>query len=92
MHNDMEMRARALSRWEGEGGALAPSADGDSIDESTLRLLARLGASLLEAWDDVPPGLQARIVDRARTIGASADHARVKDNLTRLLAQFNREG
>jgi xanthine dehydrogenase YagT iron-sulfur-binding subunit len=35
---DAEMRARALSRWEGEGGALAPTGAADSIDESELRI------------------------------------------------------
>ncbi len=32
--SDAEMRARALSRWEGEGGALAPAGAAESIDES----------------------------------------------------------
>ena len=38
---DALVRARALARWEGEGGALAPSTEADSIDAVSLRLLAR---------------------------------------------------
>ena len=43
---DALVRARALARWEGEGGALAPSVEADSIDDASLRVLARLGAAL----------------------------------------------
>ena len=43
---DALVRARALARWEGEGGALAPSAEADSIEDASLRVLARLGAAL----------------------------------------------
>ncbi|MGH8235528.1 MAG: hypothetical protein ACREXP_00720 [Steroidobacteraceae bacterium] len=65
---DTEMRARALSRWEGEGGALAPTGAADSIDESELRILARLGAALLDVWGGLRPALQANVVHRARTL------------------------
>lgn len=85
---DARMRANALARWEGEGGALVPAHEHDAIDETALRLLARLGASLLESWGDVPTALQARIVRRARTIGAPCDHTRVKENLSSFLAQY----
>jgi hypothetical protein len=82
---DAEMRARALSRWEGEGGALAPTGAVDSIDESELRILARLGAALLDEWGELSRVVQANVVRRVRTLGASGDHARVKENLARFL-------
>jgi hypothetical protein len=82
---DAELRARALARWEGEGGALTPTGAANSIDESELRILARLGAALLEEWGQLPPVLQAIIVRRARTLGGPADHAHVKVNLARFL-------
>ena len=56
--SDAEMRARALSRWEGEGGALAPTGAADSIDEFELLILARRGAALLDKWSDLSPALQ----------------------------------
>jgi hypothetical protein len=62
--------------------------DQDSIDDVSLRLLARLGAALLEAWDDLPRPLQGRVVSRSRTIGA-ADHARVMENLARFLERHD---
>ena len=81
------MRAKALSRWEGEGGALAPSGASVSIDDSELRILARLGAALLDEWGKLSPALQRNVVHRARTIGGPGDHVHVKEKL----AQFLRE-
>ena len=82
---DAEMRARALSRWENEGGALVPTGRTDSIDESELRILARLGAALLDDWGELPRALQGKIIQRARTLGKVADHAHVKEQLARFL-------
>jgi hypothetical protein len=82
---DAEMRARALSRWENEGGALIPTGTADSIDESELRILARLGAALLEQWDELPRELQGDVIQRAKTLGRPGDHARVKETLARFL-------
>jgi hypothetical protein len=88
---DAEMRARALARWEGEGGALSPTGSADSIDESELRILARLGAAVLEHWGELQQPLQKRIVQRARTLGGPGDHARVKESLARLLHEHRSE-
>jgi hypothetical protein len=82
---DAEMRARALSRWESEGGALNPTGAADSIAESELRILARLGAALLDEWDALSPVVQVNVVRRARTLGGPGDHARVKETLARFL-------
>lgn len=89
--NDAEMRARALARWEGEGGALIPTGTADTIDESELRILARLGAAVLEQWSELPPALQGSVVQRARTLGGPGDHARVKETLARFLHEHRSE-
>jgi hypothetical protein len=88
---DAEMRERALARWEGEGGALAPKAAAGSIDETELRLLARLGAALLDDWASLPPDLQQRVVRRARSLGTPGDHAHVTETLARFLREHRRE-
>ena len=88
---DIEMRARALSRWEGEGGALIPTGAADSIDESELRILARLGAALLDEWGEMSLVLQANVIRRARTLGGPGDHARVKEKLARFLHEHRGE-
>lgn len=89
--SDAEMKARALSRWEGEGGALAPTGAADSIDESELRILARLGAALLDARGELSPALQRKIIQRARSLGGPGDHARVKETLARFLHEHRSE-
>ena len=90
--DDAEMRTRALSRWENEGGALAPGGSGaDSIDESELRILARLGAAVLDKWTDLPAALQGYVIQRARTLGGPGDHARVKQKLAHFLHQHRSE-
>lgn len=88
---DAEMKARALSRWEGEGGALLPTGATDSIDESELRILARLGAAMLEHWGELQGPLQKKVVQRARTLGGPGDHARVKESLARFLHEQRSE-
>ena len=85
MNNAAEMRARALMRWEGEGGALADAGAADSIDPSELRILARLGAALLEDWGELSSTLQAKILDRVTTPGGTGERARVKKNLADFL-------
>jgi hypothetical protein len=88
---DAVMRARALSRWENEGGALIPTGAAESIDESELRILARLGAALLEQWGELPRGFQAKVIQRAKTLGVPGDHARVKETLARFLHDHRSE-
>lgn len=90
--SDSEMRLRALSRWEGEGGALAPCAAAESIDESELRILARLGAALLDEWSGLSQLMQRNILHRARTLGGPDDHAIVKNRLSRFLREHGSDG
>jgi hypothetical protein len=88
---DTDIRARALARWESEGGSLAPTGAAGSIDESELRVLARLGAALLDEWSTVPRAVQTNVIRRARTIGAPGDHAQVKERLARFLHEHRSE-
>lgn len=83
--SEVEMRARAIARWESEGGALAQTGVPDSLDDSELRILARLGAALLDEWQQLPSGLQHALAVRAAKLGAPGDHARVRENLARFL-------
>jgi len=61
-----------------------------SIDESEMRVLARLGAAVLEAWGELPPALRSKVVQRAKTLGAK-DHAHVKEALAQFLEQHRSE-
>ena len=88
---DAELRARALARWESDGGTLAPTDAADSIDDSELRILARLGAALLDEWHELSPDSQGNVIRRARTLGGPSDHARGKEKRARFLHEHRSE-
>lgn len=77
------LKAKALSRWEGEGGALGPPAV--TLDEADMRILARLGAGLLLEWDAVPAAARETVFTRASTLHPRRDAERVKWEIARLL-------
>lgn len=90
-HNDTEVRARALARWENEGGALATAGTPNSLDETQVRILASLGAAVLDEWGSLSPTVQGNLVRRARTLGAPEDRARVKELLAHFLHEHGKE-
>ena len=79
-------KAKALARWEGEGGALGASSKSDqALDEAELRILSRLGAALLSEWSKLPTDLQREIFSRASTLHAATDGFRIKAEIARFL-------
>lgn len=83
---DERQRAKALARWEGEGGGLGRTPQAaDSLDESEMRVLTRLGAALLGEWNNIPTELQRAIFVRASTPHGSGDGARLKSEIARFL-------
>ncbi len=78
-------RAKALARWEGEGGALGASSKLTSLDEAELQILSRLGAALLSEWNTLPTELQRSIFTRASTLHAATDGFRIKAEIARFL-------
>ncbi len=80
------LRARALARWEGEGGALNhPKKPGDALDELDLRILSRLGAAVLGEWNNLPTNVQRAIFQRASTPSAIGDSATLKSEIANFL-------
>lgn len=75
-------KAKALSRWEGEGGALAPTV---TLDEADMRVLARLGAALLLDWDAVPESNRDVIFRTASTLHAERDAIRIRREIARFM-------
>ena len=70
---------------------MAPSAAAGAIDDTELRILARLGAALLDHWAGLSPDVQQKIVRRARSLGAPGDHAHVKKQLAGFLREHRKE-
>jgi hypothetical protein len=79
-------KAKALARWEGEGGALDATAIVDQkLDDAELRILTRLGAAVLGEWSKLPTDLQRAIFSRAATLHAATDGFRIKAEIARFL-------
>lgn len=83
---DAQFRAKALSRWEGKGGALGPARTrGDALDDSELRILARIGAATLAEWAGLPgPVGESMLASVCRPL-APGDGARVKARIAGFL-------
>jgi len=81
------LRAKALARWEGEGGALGrPDV---ALGDEDMRVLARLGAALLLDWSDVPQARRAAIVKSAAVLHAERDAPRIKLAIETFIAQHH---
>jgi hypothetical protein len=85
---------RALSRWEGEGGALrsGPQTESDEtvvLAAAELRILQALGASVLLNWGTLPTATRKALFDGAVASGHPADRAAVKERIARFLHEHN---
>lgn len=66
------LRAKALARWEGEGGALGrPDL---ALDAEDMRVLARLGAALLLDWNETQQARRVALAKITSAIHAIAQH------------------
>ena len=81
------LRAKALARWEGEGGALG-RAD-VAIDDEEMRILARLGAALLLDWNEEPEARRGVIFQHASSLHAERDAPRIKAAIDRFMNEHN---
>ena len=85
---DAAMRAKALARWEGEGGALGPARSAaDALDESELRILARIGAAALGQWNALPGPLRQAMLGTVCTPLVPGDGARAKAAIAAFLQE-----
>jgi hypothetical protein len=81
--------AKAIARWEGEGGALPTGSqvEGDlaRFESQDLRILEALGASVLANWNDLSTEIRKRLFESAVASGAAADIGVVKERIARFL-------
>ena len=82
--------ARALARWESEGGALQASSPSDRqvaniLAEPERHVLERLGAALVIAWNELPTDVQRSIFRQASTVGRSYDPVQLRERIARFL-------
>lgn len=81
--------ARALSRWDNEGGATAVEFDGESGERPALnrqeeQILQCLGAAVIVQWTELPTAIQRRLFEHA----VSSDDPRQFSALRGQIARF----
>jgi len=83
------LRIKALTRWEGEGGALGRSGSRtDALDESELRILARIGYAALGEWEALSAeSKEAMLGDVCRPL-AQGDGARARARIAEFLRLY----
>jgi hypothetical protein len=85
---DAQLKAKALSRWEGEGGTLGAAATpGDTLDDSELRILARIGAATLAEWSTLPDPLREAMLGSVCRPLIPGDGARAKARIANFLRE-----
>lgn len=80
--------ARALSRWEGEGGAqgMQGKEDGTNLLANRERqVLEWLGAALVIEWNDLPTDVKRAIFRHAAAVKDSYDPIQLKARIARFL-------
>jgi hypothetical protein len=85
---DAALRAKALARWEGEGGSLGRARKrADALDESELRILARIGNAALAQWDALPGPLRQAMLGTVCTPLVPGDGAQAKARIAKFLRE-----
>jgi hypothetical protein len=82
--------AKALGRWDNEGGASALSPEADlgpdlafhAVEERVLRFL---GAAVIMQWNDLPTEIQRKLFDDAASMSDSARQFELKQQIARFL-------
>jgi mannose-6-phosphate isomerase-like protein (cupin superfamily) len=86
MPSDAQMRMKALSRWESEGGSLSRAeSPADSLDDSELRMLARIGAAALAQWSTLSATVREDIAMDVRRPLVSGDRSLARARISAFL-------
>jgi hypothetical protein len=88
--------AKALARWDDEGGATkgAPQEDRDalvSLGQEEEHILRCLGAAVIMQWNDLPTDVQHELFDHSISMGKLRQTAELKRLIARFLHQHNKD-
>ena len=82
--------AKALGRWEGEGGATEHTKGSEHGQDTALlaaeeRILRCLGAAVILQWNDLPTEIQRNLFDDAASMSDPERRFRLKQQIARFL-------
>lgn len=76
--------ARALARWDNEGGAV-PAVGHVALSKSELHVLRCLGAAVLAVWTELPTEVQRSLFDHAASSGDPQQSSALREHIARFL-------
>jgi hypothetical protein len=76
--------ARALGRWDNEGGAAGPASD-PVLSKDEERILKCLGAAVIMQWNNLPTGIQRDLFADAASMSDPQQQFRLKQLMARFL-------
>jgi hypothetical protein len=82
--------AKALGRWDDEGGATGSLREADlgpdlALHAAEERVLRCLGAAVIMQWNDLPTEIQRKLFDDAASMSDSARQCELKQLIARFL-------
>ena len=75
--------AKALGRWDDEGGAAASS--GPALHAAEERVVRCLGAAVIMQWNDLPTEIQRKLFEAAASMSDPARQFELKQQIARFL-------
>jgi hypothetical protein len=77
--------ARALARWENEGGAVLPDDNGIALSPVEQGILQCLGAAVISQWSDLPTEVQKALFQDAVSSGDPRQSTSLREQIARFL-------
>ena len=80
--------ARAVARWENEGGAVLPddsNVDGIALSPIEQGILQCLGAAVISQWSDLPTEVQKALFQDAVSSGDPRQSTALRERIARFL-------
>jgi hypothetical protein len=82
--------AKALGRWDNEGGATGSPREEDlgpdlALHAAEERMLRCLGSAVIMQWNDLPTEIQRKLFEDAASMTASARQFELKQQIARFL-------
>ena len=78
--------ARALSRWDWEGGGLDPDPEKRAtLMQEEEQILHCLGAAVVTCWNDLPTQVQRELFRRAVSVSEPLPAKELKEHIARFL-------
>jgi hypothetical protein len=77
--------AKALARWDNDGGAAASPDPDTSLRKHEERILRCLGAAVMMQWNDLPSEIQRSLFEDATSMSDPARQFQLKQLIARFL-------